>query len=138
MTGRALRGSGAITTAAVIDAVLVMVFVLIGRRSHAEGLEMAGIAGTAWPFLVALAAGWLIAVAWRRPFGVWPTGVVVWAVTVTGGMLLRLVSGQGTAAAFVIVATVTLALFLVGWRLLALLVRRRSRASNRASTSSAT
>ncbi|WP_022894721.1 DUF3054 domain-containing protein [Agromyces subbeticus] len=138
MTGRARRESGAIAAAAVIDAVLVIAFVLIGRRSHAEGLDVVGIAGTAWPFLVALAAGWLAAMAWRRPFAVWPTGVVVWAVTVTGGMLLRLVSGQGTAVAFVIVATVTLALFLIGWRLVALPVGRRLRIANRASTSSAT
>jgi hypothetical protein len=39
-------------------------------------------------------------------------------------MLLRVVSAQGVALAFVIVATVTLALFLVGWRALAAGFRR--------------
>ncbi|MEF3405590.1 DUF3054 domain-containing protein [Agromyces sp. CCNWLW203] len=118
---------GAITTAAVLDAALVVVFVSIGRTSHAEGLEFAGIAGTAWPFLAALAAGWLAARAWRHPLAVWPTGVVVWSVTVVGGMLLRAVSGQGTQFAFIVVATLTLAAFLLGWRFIASLVTRRSR-----------
>lgn len=127
MTGQGRRAPGGVAMAALIDALLVAVFVVIGRRSHAEGLDLAGIAGTAWPFLVALVAGWLLAVAWRRPFAPWPTGVVVWGVTVSGGMLLRLVSGQGTQLAFVIVAAVTLAGFLIGWRLVALLVTRRSR-----------
>ena len=118
---------GAITTAAVLDAALVIVFVSIGRTSHSEGLDLAGIAGTAWPFLAALAAGWLTARAWRHPLAVWPTGVVVWAATVVGGMLLRAVSGQGTQFAFIVVATLTLAAFLLGWRLIAMLVTRRSR-----------
>ena len=105
----------------------MIVFVLIGRRSHAEGLDPAGIAGTAWPFIAALAAGWLVSRAWRHPLSVWPTAVVIWAVTVGGGMLLRAVSGQGVELAFVIVAALTLAAFLIGWRLVALIVRRRAR-----------
>jgi hypothetical protein len=38
------------------------------------------------------------------------------------GMILRVVSGQGTAVAFIAVALAFLALFLLGWRLLARLV----------------
>lgn len=123
--------ASAVTAAALLDAVAVVVFVLIGRSSHAEGLELIGVWSTAWPFLVALAAGWLVARAWRHPLSVWPTAIVIWAVTVGGGMLLRAVSGQGTDLAFVIVAATVLAAFLVGWRLVARLVtplvRRRSR-----------
>jgi hypothetical protein len=40
------------------------------------------------------------------------------------GLLLRAVSGQGTALPFIIVATLTLALFLLGWRSVLALVRR--------------
>ena len=116
-----------ITMGALVDAAFVVVFVLIGRRSHAEGLDLVGVAQTAWPFLVALAAGWLVARAWRHPLVVWPTAVVIWATTVIGGMLLRAVSGQGIEVAFVIVAAAVLAVFLLGWRLVAALVRRRSR-----------
>ncbi|WP_157002354.1 DUF3054 domain-containing protein [Agromyces laixinhei] len=128
MTQSANARAGTIVTALLLDAVLVIVFVSIGRRTHAEGIDFAGIAGTTWPFLAALVSGWLVARAWRHPLAVWPTGVTVWAVTVLGGMLLRVVSGQGTQFAFIIVATLTLAAFLLGWRLIALLVTRRSRA----------
>ncbi len=46
---------------ALLDVVLVVVFAAVGRRSHAEGLDLAGIARTALPFLVGTAAGWLLA-----------------------------------------------------------------------------
>lgn len=46
-------------------------------------------------------------------------------LTVAVGMLLRAVSGQGTALPFVIVATLTLGVFLVGSRLVIWLVTRR-------------
>jgi hypothetical protein len=69
-----------------------------------------------------------VTVAWRRPLGILVPGVVIWVATVAIGMLLRVASGQGVQFAFVIVATVTLGIFLVGWRAIALLiVRLRSR-----------
>ncbi|KAA9135026.1 DUF3054 domain-containing protein [Microbacterium caowuchunii] len=105
-----------------LDAFLVTVFAAIGRATHEGdpfGPGGTGLANTAWPFLVSLVAAWLIVVAWRRPAALVRTGVPVWAITVTGGMLLRAVSGQGTAVAFIIVATVTLLAFLVGWRAIA-------------------
>jgi len=91
----------------------------VGRSSHAEGLDVAGVWGTAWPFLAGLGVGWLAARAWRHPLAVWPTGVIVWAATLVVGMLLRLVTGQGTAVAFIVVAMLTLAVLLLGWRAIA-------------------
>ena len=42
---------------------------------------------------------------------------MVWATTVVGGLLLRrFVFDRGTAAAFVVVATVTLGVLIIGWR----------------------
>ncbi|MFF5263260.1 DUF3054 domain-containing protein [Actinomadura viridis] len=102
-----------------LDVGLVLVFVAIGRASHEEGASLAGFAGTAWPFLVGLAAGWGVTRAWRRPEVLVPSGVGIWAATVVVGMLLRAVSGQGTAFAFVVVATSFLAAVLLGWRLIA-------------------
>lgn len=119
--------SRATVGAVLLDAVVVTVFAVIGRASHAEGLDAGGVWGTAWPFLAGLGVGWLAARAWRHPAAVWPTGVLVWTVTLVVGMLLRLASGQGTAAAFVVVAALTLGLFLVGWRAIASLVSRRRR-----------
>ncbi|GLU90805.1 DUF3054 domain-containing protein [Agromyces sp. NBRC 114283] len=119
-----MNRQSAVWAAAVADVLLVALFVVIGRRSHAEGLDLAGLWQTAWPFLVALLLGWLVSLAWRRPLAVWPTGVIVWAVTLVGGMLLRTASGQGTQLPFILVATGTLALFLLGWRAIVALVAR--------------
>lgn len=104
-----------------IDVVLVVVFATIGRASHAEELTLAGIATTAWPFLVAVVVGSLLG---RRLGGGswWRQGLVVWVVTVVGGVLLRLVGGATAAPGFVIVTSIVLAVFLIGWRGLA---RRR-------------
>ena len=108
-----------------IDLVATLVFVLTGRGSHNEDASIAGLLTTWWPFAGALLLGWLVTVAWKRPFGVlWP-GAGIWLTTVVGGMLLRAASGQGTALAFLVVATIALALLLLGWRGIAAIVRRR-------------
>jgi DUF3054 family protein len=105
--------------AAVADLACVLVFVVIGRANHGDGEAVAGVASTAWPFLAGLAVGWLAARAWRRPAGLWPSGVTAWLGTVVVGMVLRVLAGQGTALSFIVVALVFLGLFLLGWRLLA-------------------
>jgi Protein of unknown function (DUF3054). len=107
-----------------LDALLVVVFAAIGRASHEEDV-LSGLWITAWPFLAALAVGWIAALGWRRPAAPVRTGIPIWLVTVAGGMALRAISGQGVQFAFVIVATVVLALLLVGWRLAAALAARR-------------
>jgi DUF3054 family protein len=111
--------------ALVLDVCCVLLFVVIGRASHAKGESLAGIASTSWPFLAGLAAGWLGSRAWRRPLGLFPAGVGVWAATVVLGMVFRVVSGQGTAFAFILVALAFLGLFLLGWRLVARYVTLR-------------
>lgn len=121
-----------VALAAVVDLVLVVVFVLIGRTSHGEQESPGGFITTFWPFLVGLAAGWAVARAWRRPMSVGHAGIVVWIVTVVVGLLLRLATGQGAPFAFVVVASIVLGAFLVGWRvLLAALDRRSTRPSFR-------
>ena len=109
--------------AMVLDVACVLVFVVVGRASHIQGESLAGIASTAWPFLAGLAFGWLAGRAWRHPFRLWPAGVSAWLGAVVLGMLFRVLSGQGTAAAFIGVALAFLGLFLLGWRLLARLGR---------------
>ena len=105
--------------AVILDCCCVLVFVVIGRASHTKGESLAGVASTAWPFLAGLAGGWLAARAWRQPFRLWPAGVGAWLGAAALGMVLRVVSGQGTALAFIVVALAFLGLFLLGWRLLA-------------------
>jgi hypothetical protein len=103
-------------TALATDVVCVIVFATIGRRSHAEGLTVSGIAETAWPFLVGTAAGWLVARGWQRPAVLVPTGVTVWLCTVVAGMLLRKLMSAGTAPSFIVVASLSTALLILGWR----------------------
>jgi hypothetical protein len=110
--------------ALVADVVLVVVFAAIGRASHREAV-LPGLFETAWPFLAGLALGWLVCLGWRAPLAPVRTGLPVWALTVTAGMVLRAVSGQGVVLAFVIVASIVLLVFLVGWRSVARLVMRR-------------
>lgn len=109
----------AIATAGVADVVVVLVFAAAGRSTHQEAFSVGGVLGTAWPFLVALALGWAVLRVWRRPLRVWPSGVGAWGITWGLGMLVRAVSGGGTALPFVLVALGTLGLGLVGWRLIA-------------------
>ncbi|WP_062528682.1 DUF3054 domain-containing protein [Demequina rhizosphaerae] len=105
--------------AAALDAGAIVVFSAIGRASHDEGILGAnglGLATTASPFLTGAALGWVIARAWTRPCDWRRTGVIVWASTLVGGMVLRIVYGQGVQVSFVIVAGTVLASFLIGWR----------------------
>jgi hypothetical protein len=98
------------------DVICIVLFAAIGRRSHAEGLTVSGIAETAWPFLVGTAAGWLVSRGWQRPAALVPTGVTVWLCTVVAGMLLRRLTSAGTAPSFIVVASVSTALLILGWR----------------------
>jgi hypothetical protein len=118
--------------AAGADVASVLVFVLLGRRSHDEGSALGGTLEVAAPFLVALAVAWLV--GGRR----WPDahrvrfGVSVWGVTVVVGLALRnLAFDRGTAPAFVIVTAVVLGAFLVGWRALFARHQRRRALAHR-------
>ncbi len=117
----------AILYAATADIVLVLLFALSGRSSHAESLTAGGILHTAWPFLACLAVGWLVCQTWRHPLRIRPQGVHLWLITVAGGLAVRVVSGDTAELPFIIVATLVLGLFLLGHRLLATLVSRRLR-----------
>ena len=111
--------------ALLTDLVCVVVFCTIGRRSHAEGLTVAGVAETAWPFLTGTLAGWAAARAWQRPATLYPTGLIVWVFTVVVGMLLRRATSAGTATSFIVVASITTAVLLLGWRAIATVLARR-------------
>jgi peptidoglycan/LPS O-acetylase OafA/YrhL len=109
----------------VADVIAVLVFCAVGRRSHDEGLNIAGVATTAWPFLTGTVVGWLASRGWRQPTAVVPTGVIVWLCTVVVGMVLRKASSAGVATSFVVVASSVTALLLLGWRAAAALTLRR-------------
>lgn len=112
--------------ALLIDVVLVLGFAAAGRATHAEAHALLGVLGTAWPFLVGAGVGWAVVRLLRRS---WPVevgpGITVWFATLVFGMVLRRLTGEGTAWQFVVVATLTLAVLLLGWRAIAHLLRSR-------------
>lgn len=122
--------------AAALDVASILAFVAIGRAEHDDGGAsdaasdglLDGTAGTAAPFLLGLAVAWLATRGWRRPQSI-VTGLTIWPVTVLVGMIARrALFDDGTAPAFVIVATLFTGLCLVGWRAVARSVDARAAA----------
>ncbi|PPF43811.1 DUF3054 domain-containing protein [Pseudoclavibacter sp. AY1F1] len=113
------RAGGGYALPLIVDLLLIVVFAIIGRMSHSEGVSLAGIVTTGWPFVLGLLAAWVLVTLFRwRPWRPFPAGVFVWVVTVGGGMLLRLAIGDTAEVAFVIVASIVLGAFLLLPRLL--------------------
>jgi peptidoglycan/LPS O-acetylase OafA/YrhL len=108
-----------VAAAAAADAVLILLFAAIGRDAHQRGDIITGVFATAWPFLAGAAVAWLALRLWRGPLALWPAGVAVWIGTVAVGMALRAVTGQTVVLPFVIVALLSLGVFLLGYRALA-------------------
>jgi hypothetical protein len=111
-----------------LDGIVVLVFVAIGRSVHRHGLDVAGIASTLWPFALGLGCGWLAVLATRQdPTGL-REGAEITVVTVALGMVLRVLSGQGTVVAFVLVALGFLGAAMMLWRVVADAAGRARRA----------
>ncbi|WAC67211.1 DUF3054 domain-containing protein [Agrococcus sp. SL85] len=111
--------------ALVADVAVVLLFAAVGLASHNDGeVSSWGVTMVALPFLVGLAIAWLVTLAWRAPLAAVRTGLPVWAITLVLGLVGRFLLGEGIALPFVIVATLTLLVLLVGWRLLAGSLRR--------------
>jgi len=108
------------------DLAVLVVFVLVGRRSHHEDAGLAGFVRVWWPFAVALGVAWLVCGLWRAPL-VWPRAVAAWLVTVGLGMALRIaVQGRELKVAFTIVTLLFVGAGMLGWR--AVVRWRRARA----------
>jgi hypothetical protein len=118
-----------ILPAIAVDVICILVFAIVGRSSHQEATDLLGVAHTAWPFLAGCLLGTLIGRIWRHPYAL-TSGIAVWLGTVIGGMTLRALTGGGVQLSFVVVASIVLALFILGWRAgLKLIQRARAKAS---------
>jgi peptidoglycan/LPS O-acetylase OafA/YrhL len=118
-----------ILPAIAVDVICILVFAIIGRSSHQEATDLLGVAHTAWPFLAGCLLGTLIGRTWRHPYAL-TSGVAVWLGTVIGGMTLRVLTGAGVQLSFVVIASIVLALFILGWRAgLRLIQRARAKTS---------
>ena len=102
--------------AATADVAVLVLFVLIGRRSHHEDAGVAGFLRVWWPFAAGLAVAWIATGMYRAPLS-WRRAVVAWLVTVGVGMALRIVvEGRGFKVAFTIVTLLFVGAGMLGWR----------------------
>ncbi len=116
-------------TVLLTDLLLILIFSAMGRTQHESGLTTMGILSTAAPFLASCVAGWSITQNWNAPSRFWPNGVLVWLVTVIGGLTLRGFLDQPPALSFQIVTLLVLGALLLGHRLIrAALGKRRNAA----------
>lgn len=110
----------------VLDGLVVVSFVLIGRDAHGFTNDWGATLEVALPFLLALSAGIGIAMAWMDPTS-WLGGLVIAVVTVVGGLVLRkYVFEDGTASTFVWLTAGWMIAWMVGWRLVLMLATRIS------------
>jgi hypothetical protein len=107
-----------VVIAAAVDVVAVLVFAAIGRDSHAETVSVPGVLQVAAPFLAGTLVGWLAGRVWREPLGL-RLGAAAWLGTAFVGLALRAALLHRLPLSFVIVASTSLAVFLLGWRLVA-------------------
>ena len=100
----------------VTDLLAVIAFAAIGRRSHDEERGIALTLEVAAPFMIGVAVGWAIFRMWQQPL--WSNRAIgMWITTIVVGAVLRAtVFDRGVAPSFVIVATIFLGVFLLGWR----------------------
>ena len=118
--------------AILADLALVVVFVIIGRASHDEALDFDGVQRTALPFLAGTLMAWIGFLLKKHSGLTLVNGVFVWAMTTVLGILFRLLLGDTADPAFIAVAAVVLAAFLIGWRAIRwLIVRNRPGAPGR-------
>lgn len=108
----------------VLDTLVVVSFVVIGRDTHGFTSDWGATLEVALPFLLALSIGFGITMAWMDPTS-WLGGLIIAAVTVVGGLALRrYVFDDGTATTFVILTAGWMTGWMVGWRLVLPLVGR--------------
>jgi hypothetical protein len=112
--------------AAAADAVAVVVFAAVGRLSHGEADDLLGLAATVAPFGVGLVSAWATPVVRHEPASA-RAGLVALGCVVGIGLLLRAGFTGRLPPSFAVVAAISLAVLLLGWRGLAALVARTAR-----------
>jgi hypothetical protein len=111
--------------AAVADLVVVVVFVLVGRRSHHEDAGLAGFLRVWWPFAVGVAVAWIVSGLYRAPLA-WGRAVAAWLLTVGVGMAVRVVAeDREFKVSFTIVTLLFVGTGMLGWRAVVRAVQAR-------------
>lgn len=103
---------------AAVDALVLAVFVVLGRESHDINSGVTWYLTVLWPFLI----GWFAAALAFRVYARWPERwallIATWACGIAIALVLRAVVTQRTTpVAFIIVAYAFIGLAIFGWRL---------------------
>lgn len=111
----------------ITDLVMILVFAFLARLAHNSPdlpFSLGGVLNTAWPFWLGVALAWAYLTYRRLPgAALSPAGVTVWLSAVVVGLLIWGIKHQSFPHwSFIIVASVTSAILLFGWRAFA---RRR-------------
>jgi hypothetical protein len=106
----------------LLDVALLVAFAAIGRQRHGESGALGQTLVVAAPFVI----GWLVAVVAlrldRTPLAL-RRATAAWAIGMPLALLLRgTLFGRGVPADFCVVALAFTALFLLGWRAVAVRV----------------
>jgi peptidoglycan/LPS O-acetylase OafA/YrhL len=101
-----------------VDALVLAVFVALGRESHDIDSGIIWYLTVLWPFL----AGWFVAALAVRVYARWPERwlplIATWAGGIAIALILRaVVTQRPTPGAFIIVAFAFIGLATFGWRL---------------------
>lgn len=129
MTPRARTTNPAAVLA--MDAAALLLFALLARIAHNSEelpLSLPGVLSTWWPFLIGGLIGGAVVLGIRRPpAAVSPSGIIVWIIAVVVGLgIWGIRHGQVPHISFIIVASTTSAILLLGWRAIAAASARRA------------
>lgn len=114
-----------------IDLAIVVGFWVIYSLAQDQPTTLAVLLPTIFPFWLGLSLAWLVVTPGKAAVS-FNHAVVVWAMTLIGGLLLRNLGGQATAMPLIVASSVVLSFGLLGWRLLGfLLARTRARPVSR-------
>ena len=117
----------------VLDATVVLSFVIIGRDSHGFVTDWSETIRVAAPFLTALLMGIIVMRAWLKPLAIM-TGAGIAATTVVLGLMMRhFVLDAGIAQTFMLLTAGWMFAWMVGWRLVARVIVKVAAARNTAS-----
>lgn len=125
-TSPPLASTSTVATMLIIDAVLIVIFAIIGVSSHDGDIGVANVARVAIPFLVPYLLFALAIKPSKLIHNIFPVGIALWLLTVILGPMLRLVIFHDTSAlAFILVTAGALGAFLLGRRGISTLVSRK-------------
>lgn len=114
----------------LIDIICMALFALLARIAHQSEtmpLNFSGWLSTYWPFLLGILGAWLIMSLTKMvPTRLAPAGLFVWIFTVIVGLGIWALRHHTVPHwSFMMVASITSAVLLLGWRIIATKVLRR-------------